>query len=117
VFLKPRRERVATVNDIINRLRPKVSNLPGVRVFLTVPAAIHVGGHMSTSSYDFTLQGPDTDELYSVAQKFERVVARLPGLIDVNTDLQIKNPRVNLEIDRDKAAALNLNIASIARAL
>src|SRR5690349_13092252 len=58
VNLKPRRERVATVTDIVNRLRPKVSNFPGLRVFLSVPQAIRVGGRMQKSGYDFTLYGP-----------------------------------------------------------
>jgi hydrophobic/amphiphilic exporter-1 (mainly G- bacteria), HAE1 family len=117
VFLKPRRERAESVVDIVNRLRPKVSNLPGLRVFASIPASIRVGGRMSKSSYDFTLQGPDTNELYAEAQRFERTVARLPGLVDVSSDLQIKNPRVNIEIDRDKAASLHLNLAGISNAL
>ena len=117
VNLKPRRQRVATVNDIVNRLRPKVSSIPGLRVFLSIPQAIRVGGHMSKSSYDFILYGPDTDELYAAAPKFERVVSRLPGLLEVSSDLQIKTPRVNITIDRDRAAALNLNWINISNTL
>ena len=60
VNLKPRREREATVTDMVNRLRPKLSNFPGLRVFLTIPQAIRIGGRMSKSGYDFTLYGPDT---------------------------------------------------------
>ena len=118
INLKPRRQRVATVSDIVNRLRPKVSTLiPGLRVYLTIPAAISVGGRMSKSSYDFTLYGPDTQQLYTEAQKFERVVNRLPGLAEVTTDLQIKNPQVNIVLDRDRAAALNVNWNNVASAL
>ena len=109
INLKPRRQRVATVNDVVNRLRPKVSNIPGLRVYLTVPQAIRVGGRMSKSSYDYTLYGPDTQQLYAEAPKLERIVSRLPGLLEVNSDLQIKNPQVNIVLDRDRAAALNLN--------
>jgi HAE1 family hydrophobic/amphiphilic exporter-1 len=109
INLKPRRQRVATVADIVNRLRPKVSGIPGLRVYLTVPQAIRVGGRMSKSSFDYTLYGPDTQQLYTEAQKLERIVARLPGLLDVTSDLQIKNPQVNIVLDRDRAAALNLN--------
>jgi HAE1 family hydrophobic/amphiphilic exporter-1 len=50
VNLKPRRQRVATVADIVNRLRPKVSNIPGLRVYISIPQAIRVGGRMSKSS-------------------------------------------------------------------
>jgi len=117
VNLKPRRQRKATVNDIVNRLRPKLSGFPGLKVYLTVPQAIRVGGRMSKSSFDFTLYGPDTQQLYTEAQKLEGKLARLPELAEVTTDLQIKNPRVNVVLDRDRAAALNLNWNSIASTL
>jgi HAE1 family hydrophobic/amphiphilic exporter-1 len=117
INLKPRRQRVATVADIVNRLRPKVSNMPGLKVYLTIPQAIRVGGRMSKSSYDFTLYGPDTQQLYTEAQKLERVVNRLPGLSEVTSDLQIKNPQVNIVLDRDRAAALNVNWNNVASAL
>ncbi len=117
VNLRPRRERVATVNDVVNRLRPKLSGFPGIRVFASVPQAISVGGHMSKSSYDFTLYGPDTQELYTQAPKLERVISRLPGLLDVSSDLQIKTPRIDITVDRDRAAALNVNWMNIANAL
>jgi HAE1 family hydrophobic/amphiphilic exporter-1 len=117
INLKPRRQRVATVADIVNRLRPKVANIPGLRVYLTVPQAIRVGGRMSKSSYDYTLYGPDTQQLYTEAQKLERIVSRLPGLLEVNSDLQIKNPQVNIVLDRDRAAALNLNWNGVSAAL
>ena len=117
INLKPRRQRVATVNDIINRLRPRVSGFPGIRAYLTVPAAIRVGGRMSKSSYDFTLYGPDTQQLYSEAQKLEKQIAKVPGLLEVNTDLQIRNPRVNVVLDRDRAAALSINYQTVSQTL
>ena len=117
VNLKPRRQREATVVDIVNRLRPKVTGFPGLRAFISIPQAIRVGGRMSKSSYDFTLYGPDTEQLYAEAPKLERAVARLPGLQEVSSDLQIKNPRVNIILDRDRAAALNLNWINVSSAL
>jgi HAE1 family hydrophobic/amphiphilic exporter-1 len=117
INLKPRRQREATVVDIVNRLRPKVSNIPGLRVFLSIPQAIRIGGRMSKSSYDYTMYGPDTAELYNEAPKFERIVSQIPGLVEVSSDLQIKTPRVNIEVDRDRTAALNLNWNSIANTL
>jgi hydrophobic/amphiphilic exporter-1 (mainly G- bacteria), HAE1 family len=117
VNLKPRRQRVATVADIVNRLRPKVSSIPGLKVYLTIPQAIRVGGRMSKSSYDFTLQGPDTQQLFAEAQKLQQVINKLPGLQEVTSDLQIKNPRVNIVLDRDRAAALNVNWNSISSTL
>jgi HAE1 family hydrophobic/amphiphilic exporter-1 len=117
VNLKPRRQRKATVADIVNRLRPKVSSIPGLKVYLTIPQAIRVGGRMSKSSYDFTLQGPDTQQLFAEAQKLQQVVTKLPGLQEVTSDLQIKNPRVNIVLDRDRAAALSVNWNSISSTL
>jgi hydrophobic/amphiphilic exporter-1 (mainly G- bacteria), HAE1 family len=117
VNLVPRRQRAATVTDIVNRLRPKFSNFPGIRVFASIPQAIRVGGRMSKSSYDYTLYGPDTQELYAQAPKLERAIARIPGLLDVSSDLQIKTPRVNITIDRDRAAALGLNWSNISNTL
>jgi len=67
INLKPRRQRVATVADVVNRLRPRLSSFPGLRVFVSIPQAIRVGGRMSKSSYDFTLYGPDTQQLYTEA--------------------------------------------------
>jgi len=113
VMLKPREQRKLDVMQVIEELRPKVSGFPGVRVFMTAPPSIRIGGRVSKSEYQFTVQGPDTEELYRQSARLEREVARLPGLQDVTTDLQIKNPRVNIAVDRDKAAALHLNIADI----
>ena len=117
INLKPRRQRVATVADVVNRLRPRLSNFPGLRVFISVPQAIRVGGRMSKSSFDFTLYGPDTQQLYTEAPKLERIIARIPGLQEVSSDLQIKNPRVNVILDRDRAAALGLNWNNISSVL
>ena len=117
VQLKPRRQRKATVNQIIERLRPKVSGFPGVRVFMTVPPTIRFGGRPSKTAYDFTLQGPDTQELYKQAVVLEREMARLRGLVDVTTDLQVKNPQIRLALDRDRAAVYGLNAAAIEAAL
>ncbi len=117
VMLKPRRQRKLTVNQVVEELRPKVSRFPGFRVFMTVPQALRIGGRMSKSSYDFTVQGPETAELYRQAQKLEREIAQLPELQDVTTDMQMRTPRVNVDFDRDKAAALHLNALQVQMAL
>jgi HAE1 family hydrophobic/amphiphilic exporter-1 len=107
--LKPRKMRALALTQVIAELRPKLSIFPGVRVFLVAPPSLRFGGHQTKSAYDFTLQGPDTAELYKQAQLLQTEIAKLPGLIDVTTDLQVKNPQVNLNIDRDRAAALGLD--------
>jgi hydrophobic/amphiphilic exporter-1 (mainly G- bacteria), HAE1 family len=115
--LKPRKQRALSLTEVINELRPKLSKFPGVRVFLVAPPSLRFGGHQTKSAYDFTLQGPDTVELYAQAQKLQREIEKLPGLIDVTTDLQVKNPQVNMNIDRDRAAALGLDANQIESAL
>ncbi len=117
VQLKPRRQRQLNVSEVAQELRPKISRFPGINVFTTIPESIRIGGRMSKSQYYFTVQGPDTEELYRQSQKLERELAQIPELQDVTTDLQIKSPRVNVDFDRDKAAALQLNAAQIQNVL
>ncbi len=117
VNLKPRAERVATADQIANRLRPQLGRFPGIRAVVTLPVSIRVGGHGSRASYEFTLQAPDTNELYTEASKFERAVARLPMIQEVNSDLEIRTPRLTVEVDRDKAAAYGLDFQQIERTL
>jgi HAE1 family hydrophobic/amphiphilic exporter-1 len=113
VHLKPRSERKMSAQDIVAHLRPKVAGLPGLRAFIMLPQSLHIGGHMSSSSYDFTLQSPDTSELYQQAAVMEKAMRKLPGLVDVSTDLEMRSPRVNIQIDHDRAAALQLNSSQI----
>jgi HAE1 family hydrophobic/amphiphilic exporter-1 len=117
VNLKPRRQRKATVVDIVNRIRPRISNIPGLRVGMQIPQSIRIGGRNSSASYDYTLYGPDTDELYRAAPKMEQSMSHLPGLVDVISDLQIKNPQIEIEVDRDRAAALGVDWNNIANML
>ena len=117
VNLRPRRQRKGTVVDIVNRVRPKIANLPGLRVSMQIPQAIRVGGRNSNSSYDYTLYGPDTEELYRVAPKLEQAINHLPGAVDVISDLQVKNPQIRITVDRDRAAALNVDWNNIANLL
>ena len=117
VNLKPRRQRKETVAQIVNRMRPKLARFIGLQVSMSIPQSIRVGGRMARASYDYTLYGPDTDQLYAQAAKLEGVIARLPGLADVSSDLQIKNPQIEITIDRDRAASLGVDWRNIANAL
>ncbi|MEO8026371.1 MAG: efflux RND transporter permease subunit, partial [Bryobacteraceae bacterium] len=109
VQLKPRKERELSAQEVVNKLRPKVSGFPGVRVTMSLPPAIRIGGRGSSSNYEFTLQSPDTKELFAQASRMRLAMLQVPSVLDVNTDLQIRTPRVTLEIDRDKAAALHID--------
>jgi HAE1 family hydrophobic/amphiphilic exporter-1 len=113
VQLKSRRQRKLTAVQIAESLRPRVSGLPGVRVLVSLPPSIRIGGRGSKSSYEFTLQAPDTNVLYTEASKMEREMLRLPIIQDVITDLQIRSPRITVDIDRDKAATLGLTAQQI----
>jgi HAE1 family hydrophobic/amphiphilic exporter-1 len=115
--LKPRRQRKATVMEIINRVRPQISNLPGLRVSMSLPQPIRFSGRSSTASYDYTLYSPDTDGLYRSAPQLERVISRIPGLVDVTSDLQIRNPQIQITVDRDRAARLDVDWNDVANML
>ena len=117
VDLKPRDQRTLTADQVIEDLRPKLARIPGIKVFLTNPPAIRIGGMMTRSQYQYTLQDPDTDELYKSAPKFEAALRSVPGLEDVTSDLQIKNPQVSVDLDRDHIGALGLTADQVERAL
>ncbi|MGA2463652.1 MAG: efflux RND transporter permease subunit [Thermodesulfobacteriota bacterium] len=106
IRLKSRSERRLSVHQIIQALRPKLAKIPGLRVFLQIPPPISIGGMMTKSQYQFTLQSPDTNQLYRHAALLEVKIRELPELQDVTSDLQITNPQVNVEINRDRASAL-----------
>ncbi len=113
VHLKPRGERPLSADEVIAELRPKVSKVPGMRVFFQNPPPIRIGGRLSRSQYQYTLQDADTEELYKAAPLLEAKMHDLPGLIDVSSDLELKNPQVTVEIDRDRAAALGVTAHAI----
>jgi len=117
VNLKPRRQRASTAEQIANRLRPKLVGFPGIRTIVMLPPAIRIGGRGSRAGYEITLQSPETGMLYRESNKFERAVATLPMVQEVNSDLQIRTPRLNLQVDREKAASLGLDYQQIEGAL
>ena len=117
IILKPRRQRQMTAQEVVNSLRPKISRFPGFRAFLTLPAAIRIGGRQSSSSYQVTVQSQNTTDLYLWANRLLAEIAAMREVQDVNTDLEIASPRVNVVIDRDRAAAAHLDAAQIENAL
>jgi len=115
--LKPRHERTETVDEVMARLRPKLNSLPDMRAFLQNPPTIRIGGSLAKSLYQYTLLSGDTNALYKSAPELEKEMAKIPGLIDVTTDLQIRNPELHVEIDRDRAATLKVTPEQIENAL
>jgi HAE1 family hydrophobic/amphiphilic exporter-1 len=117
IRLKPRSERRLSADDIIQELRMKVAKVVGIQMFMQNLPPIRIGGMLTKSQYQFTLQSPDTGELYKYSTMLEAELRELPQLQDVTSDLQIKNPQVNVEIDRDKASALGVTAEQIESAL
>jgi len=111
--LKPRSERSLNADQIIRELRPKLNRVAGIRVSLQNPPVIRVGGRLTRSQYQFTLQSPDSTELFKHAYLFEEKLKALPDLRDVSSDLQLKNPQLSIVMDRDKAATMGVTAQGI----
>jgi HAE1 family hydrophobic/amphiphilic exporter-1 len=109
--------RYLDTDQVLQEIRPRLFGVPGILAYLQNPPPIQIGGYATKGQYQFTLQGPDTKELYREALKLESELAPVPGLQDVNTDLQISNPQVNVEIDRDKATAMGVSAYQVENAL
>src|SRR5215813_3925262 len=117
VLLKPLAQRSAGVDEVIDQLRPALAQVSGLRIYLQNPPLVQVGGQVTKSPYQLTLQGPNRDELYANADKLLKDMAGLPQLLDVTSDIQIKNPQLNVDIDRDKASAVGVTAQQIEDAL
>ena len=118
VDLKPRNERTRSVDQIMASLRPKLAQVPGVRVFMVNQPPINLGGTGGArSNYQFTLQDPDTAELYRAAPVLEQAMRQIPSIEDVNSDLRLNNPQLQVSLNRDRIAALGLTVNQVETAL
>jgi HAE1 family hydrophobic/amphiphilic exporter-1 len=123
VDLKPRAERKGkSADQIIEELRPQLNRIPGLRVSLTNPPAIRIGGGPGSGgrgggAYQIALQDPDTEELYRVAPQFEANLREIPGLQDVVSDLQLRTPQLTVDLDREQIAQLGLTVDQVQSAL
>ncbi len=117
IRLLPRHERKQSADEVIKVLQPKLAQVTGLRVFLQNPPPVRIGTRVSKSQYQFTLQGTDLASLTANATKLEAAMKDLPALDNVTSDLQIKNPEVRLDVDRDRAAALGISVEKIEQAL
>ena len=116
VRLKPYQERLPA-DQIIQELRPKLTAIPGMKVYLQNLPLIRIGGRLTKSEFQYTLQDADTAELYHWAPILEDKLRSMPDFQDVNSDLQITNPTVKVEINRDKASTLGVTAEQIEDAL
>jgi len=113
VTLKPLSERKISVMQVIGRLRPKLNEVAGARLFLQAVQDIWVGGRQSNAQYQYTLQGDDSKEIYKWSPKVEAALQKIPLITEVNLDQQQKGLESDLVIDRSTAARLGLNVAEI----
>ena len=112
IRLKPRSQRVSA-DEVIEELKPKLAVIPGIRVFLQNLPTIRIGGQLTKSQYQFALQDADLRELYQWAPQIEAKLHTLPDLLDITSDLQVRNPQVTVNILRDQAAALGVTPEAI----
>ncbi len=113
ISLKPKSERKLSADEVIARLRPKLTQVAGARLFLQSVQDIRVGGRQSNAQYQYTLQGNDVAELYAWAPKLADALGHVPVLTDVNSDQQQNGQEIDIGVNRDTASRLQLNPASI----
>lgn len=114
--LKPVGQR-PSLEKVAERLRKELNASPALRVFVRIPPAINIGGRSSKALYQYTMFGPDMTGLYQSAQKIEQAMKGISSIQDVNSDLQLGNPELELKIDRNRAAALGVTPQQIELAL
>ncbi|MGH8274100.1 MAG: efflux RND transporter permease subunit [Gammaproteobacteria bacterium] len=117
IGLKPQGDRSLGANAIVQKLRNAANQVPDLQGFFSNPPAINTGTGGGQSNYNFVLQGSDLTELQQAAEKLETKAKAIPGIADVNTDLQLSNPQINIHIMRDKASALGVSPAAIQNTL
>ena len=116
VTLKPRGER-GSPDEVIQELRPKLTSIPGFKVYLQNIPIIRIGGQLTKTQYQYTLQDVDTKQLFAFVPKLVEAIAKLPGFQDVTSDLLIATPQIDVKVDRDAASAVGVTAAQIESAL
>ena len=118
VQLVPRRSRDLTAQQIAQQLRPLLLRFPGFRGFIGLPPSLNIGGRMGNQNFSIMMQSMNTDDLYKWGPVLEQAIAsEVRDVQDVSTDMEMKSPRINLVIDRDKAAAVGLNATLVQNSL
>jgi hydrophobic/amphiphilic exporter-1 (mainly G- bacteria), HAE1 family len=117
MVLKPHDERKSTPDQIIQRLRPQLSTVPGIKVYMQNPPVIRIGGQLTAAQYQYTLQDTDLNELYEWTATLTGKIRQLPGFVDVTNNLNNMSPVIGLDIDRDKLASLGLSFGQVEDAL
>ena len=113
IGLKLRDDRTASASQIIDRLRPKLEQIPGVRLFLQPAQDITVGGRIARGQFQYVLQDPDLHELDTWAPRLTAKLKTLPQLADVATDAENSAPLLSITINRDAASRFGIQPALI----
>ena len=117
VKLKPRAERGESALDVIQRLRVTSNTVTGIAVYWRAVQNLNIGGRPSKGEYQYTLTSSDTDTLYRVAPEMQEKISEVAAIRDVTTDLDLRNPQMNIEIDREKAAVYGISIDQVRQEL
>jgi HAE1 family hydrophobic/amphiphilic exporter-1 len=112
IALKPKKQR-DNLGVIIGRLRGKARQIAGMQAFFQPIQNLNIGGRISKSQYQYVMQSGDTESLYRLAPEMRDKIEKLPGLLDVTTDLYIKNPQMTVDIDREKAAIYGVTVEQV----
>ncbi len=113
----PGQRKGVTADTVVNRLRAKLSSVPGARLFLQSQQDIQIGGRGSAAQYQYTLSDENLDELTTWAPRLQARAAKMPELRDVSTDQQNQGLAANLVIDRDTASRLGISASTIDQTL
>ena len=116
VALKPKSER-DNLNTVIARMQRATDQVTGMKVYYQMIQNINIGGRISKGIYQYTLQSSDTDTLYKLAPELSEKISHLPGFLAVSTDLNVTNPQVMIDVDREKAAVYGVTIDQIRQEL
>jgi HAE1 family hydrophobic/amphiphilic exporter-1 len=115
--LKPKSQRKLSADQLARALTPKLNAVPGMRVFLQNPPSVRIGARNAKSQYQYTLSGTDLVSLYDNSAKLEAKLRTLPALENVTSDLQIKNPEIHVDLDRERASLLGVSPRDVDEAL
>ncbi|MFT3926942.1 MAG: efflux RND transporter permease subunit [Myxococcales bacterium] len=111
--LRPRAERTATAEEVVQRLRPRLSKVPGVALLLSAQQDVNIGARQGAAQYQYTLLSSDLPALQALAPRFRGLLAKLPELTDVTSDFQDRGLATQVSLDRDRAAELGISARDI----
>jgi len=117
INLKPHAERDVTATQVIDRLRPELAKLPGIQLFMQPVQDLSIEDRISRTQFQFSLESPDSELLQEWTPKLVEALGERPELTDVTSDLQSNGLQIFLEIDRDAAARMGIQVSAITDAL